>query len=52
MRIPFFQGCRETGTGIFLSAAADGRIPREKRAKAGTKTIFPLAKRALTRYIM
>jgi hypothetical protein len=52
MLIRFFQGFRGGGVCFFASLRRCMRLFPEKKAKAGTKKTFPLAKRALTRYIM
>jgi len=52
MRNPFFQGFPGGAARFFRCSALLVRVFPEKYAKAGTKTLFPLAKRALTRYIM
>ncbi|MBP5585441.1 MAG: hypothetical protein J6Y92_03695 [Lentisphaeria bacterium] len=52
MRNPFFQGIRGGCARFFRRTAPHVSVFPEKYAKAGTKKLFPLAKRALTRYIM
>ena len=49
---PIFQGSGNRGMYFFRRPAARVRIFPEKYTKAGIKTLFTLAKRALTRYIM
>jgi hypothetical protein len=52
MRILFFQGVLNRRAAFFLLRTASRSPFPGKKAKPGTKKVFPLAKRALTRYIM